>query len=166
MKKRVISLFLAAAMTCGLLAGCGSADADKGTADTAKTETKAETNDKKEDSKEEITLRFVDISTSPLRQEYFMSVFEQFEAEQGIEVKYEGVPWDDAADKLTVLGAANDLPDVLTISEKWMGQFISAEWILPLDDLYAEMLEKPGSELAEKMLHTDFKDCSGELNRK
>ena len=32
--------------------------------------------------------------------------------------------------------------------------------------LYAEMLEKPGSELAEKMLHTDFKDCSGELNRK
>ena len=146
MKKRVISLLLVAAMTCGLLAGCGSAEADKSTADTAKTET----TNKKEDSNEEITLRFVDISTSPLRQEYFMSVFEQFEAEQGIKVKYEGVPWDDAADKLTVLGAANDLPDVMSVTEKWMGQFISAEWIMPLDDLYADMLE-PVANVATKI---------------
>lgn len=31
--------------------------------------------------------------------------------------------------------------------------------------LYAELLGKPGSELAEKMLHTEFKDCSSELHR-
>ena len=31
--------------------------------------------------------------------------------------------------------------------------------------LYAEMLGKPGSELAVEMLHTEFKDCSGELHR-
>ena len=32
--------------------------------------------------------------------------------------------------------------------------------------LYAEMLGEPCSDLAVKMLHTEFKDCSGELHRK
>ena len=31
--------------------------------------------------------------------------------------------------------------------------------------LYAEMLGEPGSELAVKLLHTEFTDCSGELHR-
>ena len=163
MKRKAIALLLTAAMTCGLLAGCGAKDAG---ADTAKTETTTESDKKADESakKEDVTLRFIDISTSPLRQEYFMSVFEQFEAEQGIKVEYEGVPWDDAADKLTVLGAANDLPDVLTISEKWMGQFISAEWIMPLDDLYAEMLE-PVANVATKISVERDREMYGNVYR-
>ena len=173
MKKRIISLFLMASMTCGLLAGCGAAEAEKTTADTAASESTAESEDgttaaadssADADDEEQVTLRFIDISTSPLRQEYFMSVFEQFEAEQGIKVEYEGVPWDNAADKLTVLGAANDLPDVLTISEKWMGQFISAEWIMPLDDLYAEMLE-PVANVATKISVERDREMYGHVYR-
>jgi len=93
MKKKVISLLLVSAMACGLLAGCGSADAD-----TSK-------------GGDGVTLRFIDITTNPERQAYFEKTFEAFKEETGITVKYEGVPWDDAADKMTVLGAANDLPD-------------------------------------------------------
>ena len=172
MKRKAIALLLTAAMTCGLLAGCSAKETDTANKDAAATTTEkkeeaaAEKKDEpaKEEAKEEVVLRFIDISTSPLRQEYFMGVFEQFEAEQGIKVEYEGVPWDDAADKLTVLGAANDLPDVLTISEKWMGQFISAEWIMPLDDLYAEMLE-PVANVATKISVERDREMYGNVYR-
>jgi multiple sugar transport system substrate-binding protein len=59
-------------------------------------------------------LRFIDVSPSPTRQEYFTTTFDKFEQETGIKVIYESVPWDDAANKLTVLGASNQLPDVMT----------------------------------------------------
>ena len=46
--------------------------------------------------------------------------------ETGISVVYESVPWDDAANKLTVLGTSGQLPDVLTTWAGWLGQFTAA----------------------------------------
>jgi multiple sugar transport system substrate-binding protein len=77
-------------------------------------------------------LRFIDVSPSPTRQEYFTKTFDKFKQETGIAVVYESVPWDDAANKLTVLGASNQLPDVLTTWAGWLGQFTEAGWIVPL----------------------------------
>ena len=59
-------------------------------------------------------LRFIDVSPSPVRQEYFETTFAKFKEETGISVTYESVPWDDAANKLTVLGTSGQLPDVMT----------------------------------------------------
>ena len=77
-------------------------------------------------------LRFIDVSPSPTRQEYFTTIFEKFKAETGISVVYESVPWDDAANKLTVLGASGKLPDVMTTWAGWLGQFTEAGWVEPL----------------------------------
>lgn len=77
-------------------------------------------------------LRFIDVSPSPTRQEYFLTTFAKFEEETGIKVVYESVPWDDAANKLTVLGASNQLPDVMTTWAGWLGQFSEAGWVEPL----------------------------------
>ena len=77
-------------------------------------------------------LRFIDVSPSPTRQAYFTTMFTKFENETGIKVVYESVPWDDAANKLTVLGASNQLPDVMTTWAGWLGQFTEAGWIEPL----------------------------------
>lgn len=83
-------------------------------------------------------LRFIDVSPSPTRQAYFTETFEKFKAETGITVVYESVPWDDAANKLTVLGASNQLPDVMTTWAGWLGQFTEAGWVIPLNDLIGD----------------------------
>ena len=78
------------------------------------------------------SLRFLDVSPSPTRQEYFTNIFAKFKEETGTEVVYESVPWDDAANKLTVLGASGQLPDVMTTWAGWLGQFTEAGWVEPL----------------------------------
>ncbi len=45
----------------------------------------------------DVQLRFIDVSPSPVRQEYFEKTFAKFKEETGISVVYESVPWDDAA---------------------------------------------------------------------
>jgi len=85
-------------------------------------------------AKKTTELRFIDVSPSPTRQEYFTKTFDKFKQETGISVVYESVPWDDAANKLTVLGATNQLPDVMTTWAGWLGQFTEAKWIVPLND--------------------------------
>ena len=86
-----------------------------------------------------MTLRFIDVSPSPQRQKYYEDVFAKFKEEKGITVKYESVPWDDAADKLTVLGTSGQLPDVITTHPLWLGQFTEADWVIPIDDYVKEM---------------------------
>ena len=80
------------------------------------------------------TLRFLDVSPSEARQSYYEGAFSKFEDETGITVTYESVPWDDAANKITVLGASGQLPDVLTTHSGWLGQLTSSDWIIPLTD--------------------------------
>ena len=96
--------------------------------------------DKKEETKEfeGTNLRFLDVSPSETRQAYFEETFAKFEEETGITVTYESVPWDDAANKITVLGASGQLPDVMTTWYGWLGQLTSSEWILPLTDYLAD----------------------------
>ena len=95
--------------------------------------------------KSDVTLRFIDVSPSPQRQEYYESTFAKFKEETGITVNYESVPWDDAADKLTVLGTSGQLPDVMTTHPLWLGQFTDAGWVLELDDY----VEEHGEEYVE-----------------
>ena len=148
MKKKVISLLLVAAMTSSLLAGCGAKDAE--TSSSA--------------SGDGVTLRFIDITTNPQRQEFFENTFAAFTEETGITVEYEGVPWDNAADKVTVLGAANDLPDVLTVAGQWMGQFTQAGWLMDLDDYYASEIE-PNVNVATTMVVETERDLYNHVYR-
>lgn len=129
MKKRLLAALLATTMVIGLLAGCGASKKDS---------------DSSKDSKGD-TLRFIDVSPSPERQKYYEGVFEKFKEETGVSVSYESVPWDDAADKLTVLGTSGKLPDVITAHPLWLGQFTEADWILPIDDY----VEKNGDQFVK-----------------
>ena len=75
-----------------------------------------------------------------------------FEEETGISVAYESVPWDDAADKLTVLGTSGQLPDVITTHPSWLGQFTEADWIMPVDDY----VEEHGDEFVEAVKNINW----------
>ena len=141
MKKRVIAALLTASMVVGLLAGCGSSGGDSG-------------GESKEAGKQgkEASLRFIDVNPSPERQKYYEGVFQKFEEETGISVAYESVPWDDAADKLTVLGTSGQLPDVITTHPSWLGQFTEADWIMPVDDY----VEEHGDEFVEAVKNINW----------
>ena len=64
------------------------------------------------------SLSFLDVAPSDVRTSYYEGLFQRFYEDTGIEVEYQSVPWDDAANKITVLGASGTLPDVMTT---WSG---------------------------------------------
>lgn len=138
--KKGIGLLLSAAMAVGTLAGVGTTDvqaADK-------------------------TLRFMDISPSEARQKYYEGVFAKFEEETGIAVAYESVPWDDAANKYTVLGASGQLPDVMTVWAGWLGQYTQAGWVVPLDE-YLEGKRDTYTDAVNKLLWKSEENRYGHL---
>lgn len=128
MRKRLLGVMLTMAMVAGLLSGCGKSNEVSSTEEAAQ-ETEGETS-----ASGEKTLRFLDVSPSEIRQSYYEETFAKFKEETGISVVYESVPWDDAANKITVLGASNQLPDVMTTWSGWLGQYTQAGWVIPLDE--------------------------------
>lgn len=130
MKKKLLLLLLATTMSVSSLAGCGKKE--NGDAETIAKSGDAKTTAKS--SKSEEALRFLDVSPSEVRQSYYEETFKKFKEETGISVTYESVPWDDAADKITVLGASHQLPDVMTTWSGWLGQYTQAGWVIPLSD--------------------------------
>ena len=143
MKKKVLSIVLAAVMTLGMAQICV-----------------AESNDSKEF--EGVSLRFLDVSPSESRQAYYEEAFAKFEEETGISVTYESVPWDDAANKITVLGASDQLPDVLTTHSGWLGQLTGSEWIIPLTDYLGDSTEEYTTAV-NKLFWQSEKDRYGDI---
>lgn len=137
MKKKMVSLFMAAAMAATMFTGCGGSGskAAESKADTsAPAETSAAAPAASGDVKE---LSFLDVAPSDTRTNYFESLFAKYEEETGIHVEYQSVPWDDAANKIMALGNAGQMPDVITCWSGWLGQLSSAGWVEPLDDYLA-----------------------------
>ncbi len=106
-------------------------------------------------------LRFLDVSPSPVRQSYFEGVFKSFQEETGIEVVYESVPWDDAANKLIVLGSSGQLPDVMTTWAGWLGQFTSAGWVRSLNE-YVAGTEDEYADTVTKLVWKSEKELYGD----
>ncbi len=126
--KRIVTLFLVTAIVVLAFAGCSkggqTADGKGGSQGQLKGE-----------------ISFMDVSPRPEREEFFKKMIEEFNKKYpDIEVDYQTVPWDDAATKLTNMGAAKQLPDVINIYFGWIPQFTAAEWMIPLDTY----LEKAG----------------------
>lgn len=132
MKKRVLGLLLVSIFTLSLFGGCNK-----------KTDTNEETNNQStektnETAEEDIQLRFLDVAPNETRQNYYENAFAKFKEETGITVTYESVPWDDAANKITVLGASKQLPDVITTHSGWLGQLVDSKWIMPMTELIGD----------------------------
>lgn len=132
-------------MTLSIFSGCAKKEetaapsetkAESTTTETPETEA-PETEAPEEEKASDVTLRFLDIAPSPDRQTFYENAFADFEAQTGIKVEYESVPWDDAANKVTILGAADELPDLMICGD-WLGQMHESGWLLPMDDYIAE----------------------------
>lgn len=126
MLKRKVSCIMSVVMLAMALSGCGSQKQET-PGSTAETEKKAETTAvSTSDSKEKVNLRFLNISPSDTRDNYFKEVFAAFEKETGIAVEYESTPLETAANKITVMGGSNTLPDIITMPDNWIPDYRSA----------------------------------------
>lgn len=121
MVKKTLCTILTAVMFISTLSGCAATKPSTAPKPSSTTTSKT------------TTLSFMDVSPSPARQAYFTKTFEEFKKESGISVAYQSVPWDDAANKMTVLGASGQLPDVMTTWAGWLGQYTTAGWVIPID---------------------------------
>ncbi|HHV08893.1 MAG TPA: sugar ABC transporter substrate-binding protein [Clostridiales bacterium] len=150
MKRKGLATMLAVMMVGLTAVGCGKGNASQGQANAT-------------GGKEEVkTLRFLDVTPSEKRQTYYEGIFDKFEAETGIAVTYESVPWDDAANKITVLGSSNQLPDVMTTWSGWLGQYTQAGWVIPLDDYIADSRDEY-TEAVNKLLWKSEEDRYGHV---
>lgn len=136
--KKFISILLITALTSSLaLTGCSS---NKNDSDPAVTQ-KNESSESKIENKEEITLSMIDIIPSPQREEFFNSMNEGFNKEfPHITVEYGSTPYEEAQSKLTTMGAAKDLPDIVIMHDSYKFQFAPSGWLVDLSD----RIEKDG----------------------
>lgn len=164
MKKRMLSSALALGLSAAMLAGCGSGSSSESdasavtggstavasasgeqvsSADAASIAAgvqDADGNWSKQYSGTKIT--FMDVAPGDARTSYFENLFQEFQKDTGIEVEYQSVPWDDAADKMTVLGSSGKLPDVMTVWSGWLGQYTAAGWVEPLTDYIGDSTDE------------------------
>ena len=151
MKKRVVSILLASAMAVTAFTGCGggggssAAEASKASEASEAGSTASEAGSTASDAGsaaavsgdwsrefEGTSLSFLDVAPSDVRTSYYEGIFQKFYEATGIEVEYQSVPWDDAANKLTVLGASNTLPDVMTKMTGCLGQYTKSGWLITM----------------------------------
>lgn len=89
------------------------------------------------ETREPVTISFIDISPSPERTEFFNEMIAKFEEEYGyIEVEMQTVPWDQAFSKLSALGAGGTMPDVINMYPAWLTTFVPAGYLEPLTGYY------------------------------
>ena len=94
MKKRVLAVILTLAMTASLAAGCGSGEESGSDEDT-------------------ITLSFLDKHPEEEYKGYFEQAIADFEEQNpGVEIEYENISDQAIKEKLSVLAAGGDLPDI------------------------------------------------------
>lgn len=98
MKRKILATLLAGAMVIGMLAGCSSGSGSSSSAD---------------GSTDEITLTFLDKHPEDGYREYFEQAIVDFEeAHPGVNIEYENVSDEAIKDKLSVMAAGDQLPDI------------------------------------------------------
>ncbi|MFD0694718.1 ABC transporter substrate-binding protein [Paenibacillus sp. GCM10027628] len=122
MKKRMLVLVMCMVLmlTAGLV-GCSSQPAGNTGQSTEK----------------KVKISYLDPLPSPERTALMQDFIKQFQAKNpNIEVEYTSVPWDEANKKWMALGAAKQLPDVLSIDDTSLVAMASAGYIENLQPYY------------------------------
>ena len=143
MKRKLLSVILAASMVAACLAGCGS---DAGTQETAPAESEApaeETGEEAEASGTESSgaKKLVFWDKAEYVDEYgsmMKAVVDKFAEEQGVEVDYVNVPSADMKQKLMAAIEAGNAPDLIVGDDTLVGQFASLNQLESVDDIMSE----------------------------
>lgn len=85
------------------------------------------------------TIRFMEVLSTEPRNVWMETKIQEFEAVYpNIKVEREIVPWEQAHDRLVIMTAAKELPDVLETSDNWMAEFAAAGAYDSLEPYFAD----------------------------
>lgn len=111
--KRVLALFLSLVLLTSILVGCSN---DSGQAPT--------------DSDKDVEITFMIPDWGAPTDE----MLEDFEKESNIKVEVLPTSWDDIRDKISTAAAGQTVAaDVFEVDWSWVGEFASAEWLMPIE---------------------------------
>jgi multiple sugar transport system substrate-binding protein len=155
LKRGGLSLFLVLTLIFSLFAaGCGNTSKSTGN--------NQGTDAQKQKSEEIVTIKFTETLTSPDRTEYVKSLISEFEKENpNIKVELISLPWEQAHNKLITQIAANQLPDVVEITDNWLPEFAATGKIENLEKYFdgwenKEELNESTMELAKVYKNTIY----------
>lgn len=130
--KRILALALAGIMLFAMAACGAKAPAAEG-AEVPKAENAAP-------EAETVEIQFTDTMPSETRQVFFEGVFARYEeANPGVKIVYNSIPWDEAYKKLVSMGASNTLPDVFTGAPEIMTALGSSGALMDLTERFENM---------------------------
>lgn len=137
MKKRMMSVLLAALMVTSLAVGCGNSS-DSGTTDSAETEGELEGD-----------ITFWHSFTQGARMDVIQAAADKFmEENPGVNINIETFSWSDFYTKWTTGLASGNVPDMSTALPGHVVEMMDAEAIVPLDDLIDDIGRDRFSEAA------------------
>lgn len=144
MKRKLLSVILAASMVMACLAGCGSSDA--GTQEAAPTESETPAEEAPAEAEASGTessgaKKLVFWDKAEYVDEYgnmMKAVVDRFAEEQGVEVDYVNVPSADMKQKLMAAIEAGNAPDLIVGDDTLVGQFASLNQLENVDDIMSE----------------------------
>lgn len=86
---------------------------------------------------DKVKLVFWDECPGTVQTPLFKELLDEFMAlNPDIEVEYVGIPWDSAKEKYDVAIASNATPDVASIHNAWLSEFVLKDALMPLDDRF------------------------------
>lgn len=137
MKKKLLVVLMASALTASLLAGCGSSSTTKESSDSESSAVENESSSN-ESNGEKVEITFWDNYADTIHTEIYNQLISDFEAENpDITVKYVPLPSDQAKSKYDVAIQSKSTPDCGVIYQYWMNDFVVQDALVPLDDYVA-----------------------------
>ncbi len=150
MKKKVVSLLMAATMAAGLLAGCGSdGGSDEGSAATTEEDGGGDA---------EVSIQFMHQQVEQERQDMIQEIIDKFEEENpGITVEQIPVNEDDFDSKIVALGGSGTLPAVIEYNQEQAKKSVTNQFadLTATDEVIAEKGEDAFFEGALDLMKTE-----------
>ena len=126
-QKRMVALLAVAALTVGMLGGCGGSDKKTDGSDTGK--------------KEKLTLwmpPFASTDGEVTDEEFWSEKLEKFGEENNCEVRVEIIPWDNYEEKYLTGATSNEGPDVGYMYMEMFYDYIDMGALVNVDQYFTE----------------------------
>lgn len=141
MKKRLFSLLLTAAMTVGMLTGCGGDTTDASVAESS-SETVGASVEVDQEALDDVTVEGdfadADLTVFIFAQEHekavYQSLIDKFTETTGAKVTFEVTTSDEYSQKILAYKAADDMPDIFYVGPEAVASNVDDGYLLPLDN--------------------------------
>ncbi|WP_440894763.1 extracellular solute-binding protein [Amphibacillus sp. Q70] len=133
LRKRSLLMFVLSMLLIGLLAACGDSDDQEDTGGT----------DTDENTGEDVVIDFMHLwpeGSSRQHNHIVQEIVDQFEADHpNVTIEMEILGNEQYKEKLSVIGASNELPDVgMTWAGGFLDPYVSGDMFAPLDDIISD----------------------------